>query len=134
LIFLDANVPMYLMGAPHRHKHEAQAQLDQLVAGQRRLVTDVEVLQEILHRYTALQRRDAIPPAIQLTLSLVDEIFPIEARDVLRAAEITQLPARYSGRDALHLAVMERRGVREIFSFDADFDGWPGLRRLGSVD
>ncbi|MBZ5607451.1 MAG: PIN domain-containing protein [Acidobacteriia bacterium] len=35
-----------------------------------------------------------------------------------------------SARDALHIAIMERRGVSAIFSFDSDFDRWPGLSRL----
>lgn len=55
---------MYLVGAAHPHKTEAQLLLERLIAGGRRLVTDVEVLQEILHRYTAIGRREAIAPAI----------------------------------------------------------------------
>jgi len=49
---------------------------------------------------------------------------------VMRAAEIVQNPAQLSARDAIHIAVMERHGVRSIFTFDADFDRWPGLKRL----
>jgi len=48
----------------------------------------------------------------------------------MRAAEIVQNPAQLSARDAIHIAVMERHGVRSIFTFDADFDRWPGLKRL----
>ncbi len=32
------------------------------------MVTDAEVLNEILHRYTAIDRREAIGPALQLIL------------------------------------------------------------------
>jgi uncharacterized protein len=49
--------------------------------------------------------------------------------DVLRASEITQSRPILSARDALHIAIMERQGVRSILSFDSDFDQWPGLRR-----
>jgi len=35
-----------------------------------------------------------------------------------------------SARDALHLAIMERYGVERILSFDAGFDGFPGIERL----
>ena len=48
---------MYLVGAPHPHKADAQLLLERLVAAGHRLVTDAEVLQEILHRYTAIGRR-----------------------------------------------------------------------------
>jgi hypothetical protein len=33
-------------------------------------------------------------------------------------------------RDALHIAVMERHRVARILSFDAGFDGVPGVTRL----
>jgi uncharacterized protein len=133
LIFLDSNIPMYLIGAPHPHKTEAQILMDRFIAAGERLVTDAEVLQEILHRYTAIQRRDAIGPALQVTLDIADEVFAIEQRDVMRAAEIAQHPASLSARDAIHIAIMERHGVRSICSFDADFDRWPGLRRIHAL-
>jgi predicted nucleic acid-binding protein len=56
LIFVDSNIPMYLIGAAHPHKTEAQLILERLIAGGQRLVTDAEVLQEILHRYTAFDK------------------------------------------------------------------------------
>jgi hypothetical protein len=131
--FVDSNIPMYLMGAPHPRKTEAQILIERLVAGGERLVTDAEVLQEILHRYTAIHRRDAIAPALRLTLDIVDEVFPIETADVLRASEIAQNPADLSARDAIHIAILERAGLRSILSFDADFDRWPGLQRIWQV-
>ena len=121
---------MYLVGAPHPHKAEAQILLESLTAAGERLVTDVEVLQEILHRYAAIDKREAIGPALQLMLDITDELFSIEKADVLRASEIVQHRLRLSARDAIHIAVMERHGVRSILSFDMDFDRWPGLRRI----
>jgi predicted nucleic acid-binding protein len=121
---------MYLIGAPHPHKAEAQVLMERLIAAGERMVTDAEVLQEVLHRYTAIHKREAIEPALQMMLDISDEVFSIEQRDVMRAGEIVQNPARFSARDAIHIAVMERHGVRSIFSFDANFDRWPGLKRL----
>jgi hypothetical protein len=130
LIFIDSNVPMYLIGAAHPHKAEAQIILERLAAAGQRLVTDAEVLQEILHRYTAINKRDAIGPALQATLGIIDQVLPIEKGDVMRAAEIIRNPALLSARDAVHIAVMERHEIRSIFSFDGDFDRWPGLQRI----
>lgn len=124
---------MYLVGAPHRHKVDAQILLERTIATGERLVTDAEVLQEILHRYTAIDRRDAIGPSLEAILGVVDEVFPMEKGDVLRANEILQGPEGLSARDALHLAVMERYRVGHILSFDTDFDRWPGITRLHSV-
>jgi uncharacterized protein len=124
---------MYLIGAPHPHKTEAQVIVERLIAAGQRLVTDAEVLQELLHRYTAIDRREAIGPALQVTLGMVDEVFPIEKADVLRAAEITQHSALLSARDAVHIAVMQRHGIQSILSFDGDFDRWPGLKRMYQI-
>lgn len=133
MIFVDSNIPMYLIGAAHPHKTETQVILERLIAAGERLVTDVEVLQEILHRYTAIDKRQAIGPAFQVTLDIVDEVIPIEKAEVLRAGEIAQNRARMSARDAVHIAVMERHGIRSILSFDADFDRWPGLQRIHRI-
>jgi len=133
VIFVDSNVPMYLGGAPHPHKFEAQVLLERVTASKERLVTDAEVLQEVLHRYASINRRDAIRPALEAMLDIVDDVLPIEQRDVLRAGEILRLPEAWSARDAIHLAVMERHGIRHILSFDRDFDRWPGLTRIHEV-
>jgi len=133
LIFIDSNIPMYLIGAAHPHKAEAQILLERLIASGQRLVTDAEVLQEILRRYTAIDKREAIGPAFQVVLDVVDEVLGIEKADVLRAGEIAQNRALLSARDALHIAVMERHGIRSILSFDAGFDRWPGLKRIHRI-
>ena len=124
---------MYLIGAAHPHKAEAQILLERQIAAGQRMVTDAEVLQEILHRYTAIDTREAIGPAFQAVLEVVDEVFGIEKADVLRAGEIAQNRASFTARDALHIAVMERHGIRSILSFDADFDRWPGLKRIHRI-
>jgi len=133
LIFVDSNISMYLIGATHPHKAEAQVILERLIAAGERLVTDAEVLQELLHRYTSIDRREAIGPALQVTLDLVDEVFPIGKEEVLRAGEIAENPARLSARDAVHIAVLERHKIRTILSFDADFDRWPGIERIHRI-
>jgi uncharacterized protein len=121
---------MYLIGEPHPNKTDAQILVERLIAARERLVTDAEVLQEILHRYAAIGRKEAIGPAVDLTLELVDEVFAVEKSDVLRAGEILRGPGMFSARDALHIAIMERHEVRSVLTFDTDFDRWPGLRRV----
>ena len=130
MILIDSNVPMYLVGAPHPHKHDAQRLLERLVVERQRLVSDAEVLQEILHRYTAVERRDAIQPAFEALLGVVDDVFPVTVDVVKRAREIVLGSLALSARDAIHVSVMERHGVKEILSFDRGFDGVPGIRRV----
>ena len=133
MIFVDSNIPMYLVGAPHPRKAETQILLERATASKERLVTDAEVFQEILRHYTSINRRGAIQPAFEALLEVVDDVLPIEKRDVLRAGEILQVPEQWTARDALHIAIMERHGIRRIMSFDADFDRWPGLSRIFQV-
>ena len=130
MIFVDSNVPMYLVGAPHANKTEARRLLEGCIHREERLVTDAEVLQEILHRYVAIRRRDAIQPAFDALLGVVDEVFTIEHADVERAKTVVLGNDRLSARDALHVAVMERRRVKRLLSFDAAFDDVPGLARV----
>jgi len=130
VIFIDSNIPMYLVGAPHPHRSDAQRWLEKLVTERRRLVTDAEVLQEILHRYVAIDRRDAIQPAFDALLGFVDEVLPVNQDVVVRAKEIVLAYQRLSARDGVHLAVMEIRGIDRILTFDSGFDGFPGISRL----
>lgn len=116
MILVDSNIPMYLVGADHPNKHAARSLLETAVGDGERLVADVEVLQEILHRYRSIDRREAIQPAFDALLGVVDEVAAVE------------LGYPLSARDALHLAVMDRLGVRTV-SFDRGFDAYPGITR-----
>ena len=130
MTFVDSNIPMYLVGSPHPLRDEARRTLEALVIAGEKLVTSAEVLQEILHRYTAIGRLDAIHPACSVLLDLVDEVFPVTVEDTLRAREVLFSIPSVSSRDALHIAVMDRRKVSRILSFDRGFDRAPGFRRL----
>lgn len=121
---------MYLVGAPHPHKADAQRLLEKLISDRHRLVTDAEVLQEILHRYVAINRREAIQPAFDALLGIADQVLPVDAAAAGRAKEIVMGHRQVSARDALHLAIMEHHGIEQILSFDAGFDGFPGVERL----
>ncbi len=132
MIFVDSNVPMYLVGGPHPHKENARRLVERCIAERERLVTDAGVLQEILHRYGAIDRRDAIQPAFDAILGVVDEVFPIDEPSVERGKAIMLANRKLSARDALHVSVMERRRVKRILTFDAGFDGVAGIERLGA--
>jgi uncharacterized protein len=130
VILIDSNIPMYLVGAPHPHKVDAQRLLEKLVGDRERLVTDAEVLQEILHRYVAINRRDAIQPAFDALLGIADQVLAVDLATAERAKEIVMGHRQMSARDAVHLAVMEHHGIERILTFDSGFDGFPGITRL----
>ena len=130
MILVDSNIPMYLVGASHPHKNDAQQLLERLVSERQRLVTDAEVLQEILHRYSAINRRDAIQPAFDALLGIVDHVFAVDLAAIERAKAIVLGNPRLSSPDALHLAIMQQHDIERVLTFDSGFDGFPGITRL----
>jgi predicted nucleic acid-binding protein len=61
---------------------------------------------------------------------VIDEVFPVDLPAVERAKAIVQGHRALSSCTALHLAVMERHGIRQILTFDTAFDTYPGVSRL----
>ena len=111
MIFVDSNVPMSLVGEPHPNRERALEAISRLFQAKEILVTDVEVYQEILHRYSAVQRFDVLNDAFRALDRIVRTALPIHKPHVLRAREILNSVTTISARDALHLAVMEDAGV-----------------------
>ena len=130
MIFIDTNIPMYLIGADPTLQLRARSQVEDAIASREVLCTDAEVLQEILHRYIAIRRPEFIDPAFETLLGVVDVVYPIEREDVERGRRVVRTTHRLSARDALHIAVMQRRDVDRVMSFDTGFDGIPGIERI----
>ena len=133
--FLDANVPIYAAGRPHRLK-EPSAQVLMLAAERpAALVTDAEVLQELLHRYLALRLWPQGKEVFHRFADLMRErVEPVHAADVEQAALLADEYPELGARDLLHAAVMQRLGVRRLVSADAGFDRLSGLERLDPMN
>ena len=129
MIFIDSDIPIYLVGGPHPNKQRAKELLDECFDSDERMVSDVEVLQEILHRYVSIGRREAIPPAFDVLTEIVDEFYPLDAT-LLESAKDIVLSTTLTARDSLHLAVMRLHGIDRILTFDGDFDDVPDVVRL----
>lgn len=130
MILVDSNIPMYLVGAAHPHKLDAQRLLESALSAGERLVTDAEVLQEITHHYAAIGRRDAVQPAFDAILGVVDDVLPIDRDDAVAAKDVLLRYDSLSARDAVHAAVMRRHRIERIMTFDRGFDSLPGVERL----
>ncbi len=129
--FIDANVPIYASGRRHPNK-EPCAQILMMVAERpQSFVTDVEVLQELLHRYLASRRWTLGRRVLQEFAEIMhDRIEPVYEEDMVLASSLADLHPEVSARDLVHAAVMQRLGVYRIISSDADFDRLPGVTRL----
>ena len=128
MIFVDSNVPMYLVGAPHPNRERVETFLRQRLDED--YVTSAEVYQEILHRYAAIDRRRAIGDAFMLLDDLVGSVFAISRDEVEAARQVAERHPELSARDCLHLAVMSANGVSRILSFDDGFSDYSGVTRL----
>lgn len=129
MIFVDSNIPMYLVGAAHPNKEVARRRIEELIVAGEGLVTDAEVLQEIMHRYVAIGRREAIEPAFDALLGIVDAVLNVELEDVQRARDLLATPS-LQARDAIHIAIMQRHRIAKALTFDRAFDGVPGIARV----
>jgi predicted nucleic acid-binding protein len=66
------------------------------------------------HRCAAIGRRDAIQPAFDALLGIVDQALAIDRATAERAKAIVMGNREMSARDAVHLAVMEENRIQRI--------------------
>ena len=131
MIFIDTNVPMYMVGGPHPNKDRTRTLIRQLRADGEEFVTDVEVYQEILHRYSSTDRLHDVGDAFDALDSIIDdEPISFDMSDIHSARELLHSVDGISARDAIHIAVMQREGITRILSFDQDLDNCPGIERI----
>jgi predicted nucleic acid-binding protein len=130
VIFVDSNLPMYVAGRDHPLRGPARRFLERARGGDVEICSSTEVLQEILYRYTALQRVDLAVQVYDLFVRVCPLVLPVTVADTDRARAMLPAPPGASLRDVLHVAVMLNNDVSEIASFDAGFDGFPKITRL----
>jgi predicted nucleic acid-binding protein len=88
------------------------------------------VLQEILYRYAALNRRDLAGSVYDLFVQLCPVVLPVTLADTDRARQLVVSVPGASVRDAVHAAVMLNNDVSRVASFDRGFDAFAGIARL----
>ena len=130
MIFVDSNIPMYCIGQNHPLKLRAELLTEDLIRRGERLVTSAEVMQEILHRFTAIRKPEMIQPALDALSILVDDIFSISQEHILGARDLLLRHRNLSSRDAVHASVMKSLSIERILSFDSGFDSIPGIERI----
>ena len=128
MIFIDSNIPMYVVGSSHPRKLDALRLLEGAISEGHRLVTDAEVLQEILHRYSAIRLPAAIQPAFEVLLGIVDEVFPVKLADGLEEGATFDEIMASSERRLLATALDRAGGRHDRAARDAQA-GRDGSRR-----
>ena len=133
--FIDANVPIYASGREHQYKEPCARVLMMAAEHPLSFVTDVEVLQELLHRYLASGRWALGREVLQGFAEVMhDRIESVHEEDIHLAANLADRHPGISARDLLHAAVMRRLGADRVISVDVDFDYLPDVTRLDPAD
>ena len=127
---IDANILMYAAGAAHPNKQPSIRLLERVANGEVDATVDAETLQEILHRYRAINRWADGRKVYDLARELFPDVIPVTSAVLDRARTLLDGSTRLMARDALHAAVVLDEGLDGIYSYDRDFDRIPGIRRL----
>lgn len=130
MILIDTNIIMYAAGAPHPHKQPSADLLQRIARGEVDALIDAETLQEILHRYRALNRWADGKRVYDLARQIFPEVIDVKARVLDEARRLLDTDAHIMARDALHAAVVFTERLDGICSYDRDFDRIKGLARL----
>jgi uncharacterized protein len=129
-VFLDTNIIMYSVGGSHPLRKPCRTCLEKIYEGKLSVITNAEVLQEILYRYISLNEKEK---ALQLTNSFIEiceSVYPVTVDDVTLAMELIKKKKLPHIRDAIHAATMMQHDIKEILSTDKHFDKLPGIKRI----
>ena len=118
---------MYAAGKPSPQKEACCNLLEKLRDAEIDAASSAEVLQEILHRYRAIGRFKEGCETYDAFRSLPIRWLEILPEDADQAREILGAYPHVSSRDALHLGVMQRNGIKKIATYDKGFLGLPTI-------
>ncbi len=79
MILIDANILMYAAGAAHPHKAPSARLLERVARGEVAATINAKTLQEILHRYRVIKRRNDGRQVYDLARQLFRSVVPISA-------------------------------------------------------
>ena len=130
MILVDSNILMYAAGTVHPHREASAALLEQIALERVEAITDVEVLQEILHRYRAIGQWEKGCRAYDLARQIFRVVIPVTNEVIDDARVLMDEYRRLGARDAVHAAVCRLVGADAICSYDRDFDVIKGIERV----
>jgi predicted nucleic acid-binding protein len=133
-VFLDTAVIMYAAGGPHAMRQASKELIDAVVDGRLDATVSAEVVQEILHRFSASGRRDVGTAMAEATLDLFSPVLPITDRIMRRMPTLFAEYDDLSARDLVHVASCADVGIEIIVSPDRGFDKVEGLQRVDLGD
>lgn len=132
--FIDTNILIYAQGTAHKYKTPCQIIMRLIASDEIYSVTNSEVLQEILYRYSAMGKRRLGIQMVENTLSIIHEVLPVERADIVLSMELLDKHKNINVRDAVHAATALRNGFKYILSVDRHFDKIKNLQRVDPLE
>lgn len=133
-VLLDSNVPMYAAGREHAYRRPCQRILERVLADDLSALTDVQVHQEILHRYLSLGLSEQALQVSEDFQTVVPAILPVTVDDIARSRELSRQYPGLPARDLVHVAIMLNNRIRHIVSADRHFDRVAEIRRIDPAE
>lgn len=122
MILLDSNVFMYAAGKDHPCKNPSIQLLRKIASENIDAAIDVEVLQEILHRYRTIDRWEDGCRVFELVRQVIPQVLPVTGEIMQDTYHLMQEYPGLMARDALHAAVCRAYNASVFCSYDTDFD------------
>ena len=133
-VFLDTAVIMYAAGGLHPLREPCRVLIDAVGDGSLDATVSAEVVQEILHRFSASGRRDIGSAMAATTLDLFAPVLPVTDGVMRRMSELFLEYPDMAARDLVHVATCLSVGIDLIVSPDRGFDHVADLQRLDPAD
>ena len=133
MIFLDTNIFMYAAGEEHPNKEPSVEMLEFIAMDEIDVAINVEVIQEILHRYTYIDKKSEGLKLARSVIDLIDRIYSVETIEMEKAIDILE-EHDVKSRDALHASTCKNRGIKKICTYDRHFDDITFLERKEPED
>ncbi len=137
IYIIDTSIFMYARGKGHDYKKPCAGLVLALGDGSfekeyGKPVIDSEMFQEVLYRYSLIDKRDTAISLLQDIYILEMDILPVGSEEIEKMIELT---VKYRGkdispRDIVHAAVMMTNSIKKIISTDRDFDRIDEIQRI----
>ena len=133
MICLDTNIILrFILNNDPNLSPKAKAIIEEIQQGKIQIYLCLLAISEVIF---TLERSYHLPKVeIIKTLSILIN-FPnikVENQKLIETSFVYYLDKNISFIDAYHIALMGRKKIKEIYSFDRDFDKFPQIKRLES--
>lgn len=125
---------MYAAGGSHPLKSPCVAIVARVADGTLEATVSAEVVQEILHRYSAIGRTEQGLTVARDVLKAFRPVLAITDAAIRRLPALVERYPRLTPRDLLHVATCIEAGIDSIVTPDRGFDAVNEIRRLDPLE